>query len=186
MIRPLDGGIPSFDDIYEEYFAFVWRSARRLGIVDSALEDIVQEVFLVVHRRLHTLDRGSRSRSWLFSIVVRVVSDARRSLRRKPANLGGQARSGLDVDSVLTSAPCPEDSLAKMEAQRVMDTILDSMSDQRRQVFMLAELEQMSVPDIAAAIGANVNTVYARLRAARAEFERGVARARASDGWRER
>jgi RNA polymerase sigma-70 factor (ECF subfamily) len=73
-----------------------------------------------------------------------------------------------------------------MEAQRVMDTILDSMSDQRRQVFMLAELEQMSVPDIAAAIGANVNTVYARLRAARAEFERGVARARASDGWRER
>jgi RNA polymerase sigma-70 factor (ECF subfamily) len=186
MIRPLDGGIPSFDDIYEQYFAFVWRSARRLGIVDSALEDIVQEVFLVVHRRLKTLESGARTRSWLFGIVVRVVSDARRSLRRKPANLGGKARSGFDVDWVVTSAPCPEDSLARAEAQRVVGSLLDAMTDQRRQVFILAELEQMSVPDIAAAVRANVNTVYSRLRAARADFERGVARARASDAWRRR
>lgn len=186
MTRPADSGIPSFDDIYDEHFAFVWRSARRLGIVESALEDIVQEVFLVVHRRLDTLAQRSRIRSWLFGIVVRVVSDARRSLRRKPANLGGKARSGLDVDSVVTGIPCPEDTLAKAEAQRVMDSLLDAMSDPRRQVFILAELEQMSVPDIAASVGANVNTVYARLRAARADFERGVARARARDGWRAR
>jgi RNA polymerase sigma-70 factor (ECF subfamily) len=186
MIRPLDGGSPSFDDIYEEYFAFAWRSARRLGIVEGALEDVVQDVFLVVHRRLHTLEGGSRTRSWLFSIVVRVVSDVRRSLRRKPANLGGQARSGLDVDWVVASAPCPEDSLAKAEAQRVLDSLLDAMTDPRRQVFILAELEQMSAPEIAAAVGANVNTVYARLRAARADFERGVARVRAIDRWRER
>lgn len=182
--RPVDGGIPSFDALYEQYFAFVWRSARRLGIVDSALEDVAQEVFLVVHRRLDSLERGASIRSWLFSIVVRVVSDARRSLRRKPANLGGTARSGLDVDGIGTSAACPEDSLARVEAQRVMDAVLDGMTDPRRQVFILAELEQMSVPDIAAALGANVNTVSARLRAARADFERGVARARASDAWR--
>ena len=72
--RPVDGGIPSFDALYEQYFAFVWRSARRLGIVDSALEDVAQEVFLVVHRRLDSLERGASIRSWLFSIVVRVVS----------------------------------------------------------------------------------------------------------------
>jgi RNA polymerase sigma-70 factor (ECF subfamily) len=65
-----------------------------------------------------------------------------------------------------------------------MDAVLDGMSDLRRQVFILSELEQMSVPDIAAAVGANVNTVYSRLRAARADFERGVARARARDAWR--
>jgi RNA polymerase sigma-70 factor (ECF subfamily) len=185
-VRPVDGGIPSFDDLYEQHFAFVWRSARRLGIVDSALEDVAQEVFLVVHRRLDSLERGARIRSWLFSIVVRVVSDARRSLRRKPANLGGTARSGLDVDGIGTSAAGPEDSLARVEAQRVMDAVLDGMTDARRQVFILAELEQMSVPDIAAAVGANVNTAYARLRAARADFERGAARARASDAWRAR
>jgi RNA polymerase sigma-70 factor, ECF subfamily len=185
-VRAVDGGIPSFDDLYEQYFVFVWRSARRLGIVDSALEDVAQEVFLVVHRRLDALERGARIRSWLFSIVVRVVSDARRSLRRKPANLGGKARSGVDVDGIGTSAACPEDSLSRVEAQRVMDAVLDGMTDPRRQVFILAELEQMSVPDIAAAVGANVNTVYARRRAARADFERGVARARASDAWRAR
>jgi RNA polymerase sigma-70 factor, ECF subfamily len=185
-VRPVDCGIPSFDDLYEQHFAFVWRSARRLGINDSALEDVAQEVFLVVHRRLDSLERGALLRSWLFSIVVRVVSDARRSLRRKPANLGGSARSSLDVDGIGTSAASPEDSLARVEARRVMDAVLDGMTDPRRQVFILAELEQMSVPDIAAAVGANVNTVYARLRAARADFEQGVARARASDTWRER
>lgn len=186
MTRPVDGSIPSFDEVYEQNFAFVWRTARRLGIVDSALEDVVQEVFLVVHRRLYSLEHRSRTKSWLFGIVVRVVSDARRSLRRKPAHLGGRGRSGLDVDSILTSDPCPEDAAARAEAQRVMDSVLDAMSDPQRQVFILAELEQMSAPDIAVAVGVNVNTVYARLRTARIEFERGVARARARDEWRTR
>jgi RNA polymerase sigma-70 factor (ECF subfamily) len=175
----------TFDAVYEGHFAFVWRTVRRLGVHASGVEDVVQDVFLVVHRRLATFEGNSSVRSWLFSIVVRVVRDARRSLQRKPANLGGPARAIADVDSVVDfGAKCPHESAAKAEAMRTLHAVLDAMPDERREVFILAELEQLSVVDIARAVGANVNTVYSRLRAARADFERGVVRARASDQWR--
>lgn len=175
----------TFDAVYEEHFAFVWRTVRRLGVVDSAAEDVTQEAFLVVHRRLASFGGKSAMKSWLFAIVVRVVSDARRSLRRKPANLGGQARSSEDIESVADSlAKGPHESAAKAEAVRSLHVLLDAMPDEQRQVFILSELEQLSAVDIAAAVGANVNTVYSRLRAARLQFERALARLRASDEWR--
>ena len=171
--------------MYDENFAFVWRSARRLGVPDYALEDIVQEVFLVVHRKLPAFEAKSSIRSWLFGIVVRVVRDARRTLLRKPSNLGGHARAFTNLDAMADAVlPSPHDSLAAAEAVRMLHALLAAMSERHRHVFILAELEQMSVADIAVAVGANVNTVYSRLRAARAEFDRAVARAHASDRWR--
>ena len=171
----------SFGDVYEANFAFVWRSARRLGVVDSAVDDIVQDVFLVVHRQLPNFRGESSIRSWLFAIASRVVRDSRRSLRRKPANLGGRGRVSDDVDLFADAAPGPQETVATGEAVRTLHAVLDRMSKDRREVFILAELEQMSVADIAAAVHANANTVYSRLRAARADFERAVTRARASD-----
>jgi RNA polymerase sigma-70 factor, ECF subfamily len=177
----------TFDAVYEAHFAFVWRTVRRLGIVDSAVDDVAQETFLVVHRRLPTFENTAPMKSWLFGIITRVVSDARRSLRRKPANLGGRARSGEDVDSMADGASMgPHETVAKTEAIRTLHVLLDAMSDERRQVFILAELEQMSVVEIAMAVGANVNTVHSRLRVARVEFERAVVRLRARDAWRTR
>jgi RNA polymerase sigma-70 factor (ECF subfamily) len=177
----------TFDAVYEAHFAFVWRTVRRLGVLDSAVEDVAQETFLVVHRRLASFDGRSCIKSWLFAIVVRVVSDARRSLRRKPANLGSRARTGEDVDSVSDpSAVCPHESAEKAEAVHTLHALLDAMPDERRQVFILSELEQMSAVDIASAVKANVNTVYSRLRAARADFQRAVARLHASRPWRVR
>jgi RNA polymerase sigma-70 factor (ECF subfamily) len=177
----------TFDAVYETQFAFVWRTIRRLGVIDCAVEDVAQDAFLVVHRRLASFQHESSIKAWLFGIVARVVSDARRSLHRRPANLGGRARSSEDVDSVADPSTIgPHEAVAKAEAVRTLHALLDAMPNERRQVFILAELEQMSVVDVAAAVGANVNTVHSRLRAARAEFERAVARVRASDEWRTR
>jgi RNA polymerase sigma-70 factor (ECF subfamily) len=176
-----------FDSFYDQHFAFAWRTVRRLGIAPSAVDDVVQDVFVVVHRRLGDLESPSSARAWLFGIVRHVVKDARRTLRRKPAHLGGAARAGDDVDAVAdASITGPHESAAKREAVRVLHAILEAMPDERREVFILSELEQMSVPDIAASVGANTNTVYSRLRAARADFERAVARSRAGDEWRMR
>lgn len=176
---------PAFDEIYDEHFAFVWRSVRRLGVPPAALDDVVQDVFVVVHRRLADFEGRSSAKSWLFAIVLHVVRDVRRTLRRKPAQLGGAARSNDDVDDVVDRAGAsPHDHAAKREAVRLLHSILDAMPDDRREVFVMAELEQMSVPEIASATGANTNTVYSRLRAARADFERAVERARAGDEWR--
>jgi len=176
----------TFGAVYQANFAFVWRTVRRLGVIDSAVDDVVQEVFIVVHRQLPSFRGESSIRSWLYVITSRIVRDARRSLRRKPANLGGRGRLPDEVDFVADSGPSPQDKVASGEAVRTLHAVLDAMSDERREVFILAELEQMTVVDIAAAVRANANTVYSRLRAARADFERAVARARANDEWRMR
>lgn len=166
-----------FDAIYRAHFAFVWRSARRLGVREGSLDDVVQEVFVVVHRRLASFEGRSSLKTWLFGITLRVVRDHRRSHRKTD-----QAEE-LDPDALRASGGPSEDA-EKAEAVRVLHEILDQMDDERREVFVMAELEQLTMPEVADALGINLNTAYARLRAARQSFEQGVARHRARDGWR--
>ena len=159
-----------FAEVYEAQFDFVWRSARRLGVSALHLDDVVQEVFLVVHRRLAEFEARSSLKTWLFAITRRVVGDYRRSARRKPSEPIGNYEPEA-------SASCLADArLARDEDARLLYALLDELDEDKREVFVLAELEQMSGPEIAEALGDNVNTVYARLRAARAAFEAAVAR----------
>lgn len=163
----------SFLALYEAQFAFVWRSVRRLGVDDGALDDVVQEVFVVVHRRLATFERRSSIKTWLFGIVLHVVRDHRRTLRRKRPKTEG------DVELVVDDGATPYESLEKAQAVHLLHALLDTLDDDKRAVFVLAELEQLTAPEIAEATGTNVNTVYARLRAARKSFDAAVARHRA-------
>ncbi|MBX3190027.1 MAG: sigma-70 family RNA polymerase sigma factor [Labilithrix sp.] len=167
-----------FEAVYRAHFGFVWRSAKRLGVFDAALDDVVQEVFVVVHRRLGDFEGRSSLKTWLFGIAVRVVRDHRRAVRRK--NPGPP----VDPDSLGTTSGGPQESAEKAEAVRLLHAMLDEMDDERREVFVMAELEQMSMPEIAEALAINVNTAYARLRIARQEFEQSLARHRARDTWR--
>jgi RNA polymerase sigma-70 factor (ECF subfamily) len=178
---------PRFEDVYGEHFPFVWRSVRRLGVDPSAVDDVVQETFLVVHRRIAEFEARSSMKTWLFGIVLRVVRQHRRTLRRKPAQLGGAAAMDPEVDQVRDAVERgPHERVAEREAVRALHAILDELDDDKRAVFVLAELEQMTVPEIAEAVETNVNTVYSRLRAARRDFELAVVRHRARDQWRER
>jgi RNA polymerase sigma-70 factor (ECF subfamily) len=169
----------SFDDVYREHFAFVWRSAKRLGVSEAALDDVVQEVFVIVHRRLATFEGRSAMKTWLFGITLRVARDHRRSVGRR-----GGTSDAIDPDTVRASTPGPGDTMEKAEAVRVLHALLDEMDDERREIFVMAELEQMTMPEIAATLGLNVNTAYARLRAARGTFEESVARHRAREARR--
>lgn len=173
--------VPSFDEVYRDHFAFVWRSAKRLGVRDASLDDVVQEVFVIVHRRLAEFEARSSVKTWLFGITLRVARDHRRSLARKNREAGGEP---IDPDTLRATTPGPSESIEKSEAVRLLHTLLDEMDDERREIFVMAELEQMTMPDIASTLGLNVNTAYARLRAARQAFEEGVARAKARDEWR--
>jgi RNA polymerase sigma-70 factor (ECF subfamily) len=178
---------PPFEEVYAEHFPFVWRSVRRLGVDSSAVDDTVQEIFLVVHRRLSEFEARASMKTWLFGIVLRVVRQHRRTLRRKPAQLGGTAAMDPDVELVRDAAARgPHEQMAEREAVRTLHAILDQLDDERREIFVLAELEQMTVPEIADAVEANVNTVYSRLRAARRDFDQAVLRHRARDQRRER
>jgi RNA polymerase sigma-70 factor, ECF subfamily len=163
----------AFDDVYEAHFSFVWRSAKRLGVSEASLDDAVQEVFVVVHRRLADFERRSSLRTWLFGITLRVVRDHRRAARRRDPG------PPVDPDTLRASGSGPAENAEKQEAVRLLHALLDELDDERREVFVMSELEQMSMPEIAEALGLNVNTAYARLRTARQEFEQALARHRA-------
>lgn len=160
---------PSFESIYEEHFDFIWRSMRRLGISSQSIDDAVQDVFLVVHRRLEDFEERCSLKTWLFGIALRVAHDHHRRSRRK----GGHEQ--LDA-AVADGSPGPHEELAKAEAVRELDRILNSLDEDKRAVFILAEIEQMTAPEIAEALGINVNTVYSRLRSSRRAFEAALAR----------
>jgi RNA polymerase sigma-70 factor (ECF subfamily) len=162
--------------IYDEHFDFVWRNVRRLGVPESSADDAVQDVFLVVHRKLAEFEGRSALRTWLFGILARVARDHRRARARYVAKTNAIA---AEVDH--ESAPSPADLAAKREAARVLEEMLDAIDDDKREVFVLVELEQTSVADVAIALALNVNTAHARLRAGRQQFEAAVARFRAKE-----
>ena len=160
----------TLSEVYETHFDFVWRSARRLGVLSLHVDDVVQEVFLVVHRRLSEFEGRSSLKTWLFAITRRIVRDHRRSARRKPAEPLGA------IEPIDASAPGADAQLAHDQEARLLHAMLDELDEDKREVFVLAELEQMSGPEIAEALDVNLNTVYARLRAARTAFEQAVGR----------
>jgi len=159
---------PDFSALYDEHFAFVWRSLRRLGVPDAQLDDAAQDVFLVVYRRLPEFEGRSTLKTWLFGIVLRVVSQHRRTAARRPTEpLGEEPPDPRDAPEALTSAA---------QAADILREILASLDENRRHVFVLAELEQLTAPEISAALGVPLNTVYSRLRLARRDFEAALAR----------
>lgn len=162
--------IPDFASLYEAQFDFVWRSVRRLGVPERSLDDAVQDVFIVVHRRLAAFEGRSTIKSWLFGIARRVASDHRRRIDRK------ERTEELPVSCIDPLAPDPRAEAERSAAFAVLSSLLQNLDDDKREVFMLVELEEMSVPEVADAIGINLNTVYSRLRAARRDFDAAVAR----------
>ena len=175
---------PSFAEVYEKLFPFVWRSACRLGAPESNVDDVVQEVFVIVHRRLPDFEGRSSLKTWLFGIVHNVVRAQRRALRAREPHADASRRT--DPETLSDPAASPYEALSKVEATRVVDRLLEALDDDKRAVFVLAELEQMPVPDIAAALGIPLNTAYSRLRLARHDFATAAARHRARDDWRTR
>jgi RNA polymerase sigma-70 factor (ECF subfamily) len=164
----------SFDQVYDTHFDFVWRYALNRGVPPSAVDDVVQEVFIVVHRKLDTFEYRSSIRTWLAMIVRRVARDHMRKRGNAPV---GEPLGEHDVSHLIG----PAEALDQKAAAQWLDSLLGKMSDIQREVFILHEIEQLTGREIADALGVNENTVHTRLRAARHVFETGIARAHARD-----
>ena len=164
-----DPGVDRFSAVYGEQFMFVWRTLRALGVPAAAADDAAQDVFVVVHRRLDDYDARAPIRAWLFGIARNVARRHReRAHREPPLQLVGEGRA-LD------------DTLQLREAASLVERFLDTLDDDQRAVFVLAQLEGLTAPEIAEALGVNMNTVYSRLRTARLKFERALARQNARE-----
>lgn len=155
--------------LYDAHFRSVWRVLRRLGVADSTLDDAVQDVFLVVHRRISEFEVEKSPKALLAGIATRVASDYRRSERRRGPN------EPLS-ESLVDTAPTPIDSASSAQRLRAAQTALNTLDEAKREVFILSDLEGLTAPEVAEALQTNVNTVYSRLRAARLEFNQAIAR----------
>ena len=149
--------------VFSKHADFVWRSLRRLGVPSADVDDALQEVFLVVHRRLAEYEDRGLMRAWLFSISRQVSSHYHRSLKRSEAR-----HRGLVVDA---AAPDLEEVVARREAEQLVGSFLDGLEEPQRLVFYLSDIEGLTAPEIASALEVNLNTVYGRLRQARKRFE---------------
>ena len=162
------------ESIYREHYDFVRRTLRYLGVPESRVLDAVQDVFLVVLRRLKAFEGRSAIQTWLFGIALRVAhGDRRRNGRVIPPELAILRLSWVEGG--------PDDAVARRQAADLLAGLLLQLDDDQRAVFVLSEVEQFSAPEIAKALDVKINTVYSRLRLGRKKFERALARYRARE-----
>ena len=167
-----DSSAQAFDAMYVQEFPFVWRSLRGLGVRDGALDDAAQEVFVIVHRRLSTFRRESTIRTWVFGIVRNVAFKHRRQLARKPTTAEAPKAEPLQP------GPGPLERAQDNEAAAFVQRFLAQLNDKKREIFVLAVLEEMNITEVAAALSIPLNTAYTRLRSVRADFQKALARRR--------
>jgi RNA polymerase sigma-70 factor (ECF subfamily) len=173
----------AFADVYRNNFSFVWRSVRCLGVRPPAMDDVVQEIFIAVHRGLPAFAGRSSVRTWVSGIVLNVVRHHRRSLVRKsPHELSREPPA--DPEALRATDANPHQAAELAEGTRLLQQLLDELDYDKREVLVLAELEEMPVPEIADALGLKLNTAYSRLRLAREELDKALARHRAQERWR--
>jgi RNA polymerase sigma-70 factor (ECF subfamily) len=173
---PRPPALPTFKELYREYFNFVWSTARRFGVWPSEMEDVIQEVFMVIHSRLHTLQKPESLRSWVYSVTRRTASNHRRA-RRADAN---QAEPGYR--EAPSREPTPLENAERNLGVQLLLSLLSSLSESRREIFALVEIDELSVPEAAEILDIPVNTAYSRLRTARQAFEAALARHEARNG----
>ena len=162
-----------FADLFATHAGFAWRVLRRLGVPDADTEDAVQEVFLVVHRKLATYEERGSVRAWIFAICRQVASHHRRTVMRRDRR--------ESIPPPVTPADDPHEMAVRREAVAVVHEFLAQLDEDRAIVFFLADVEEMPVTEIASSLGVNLNTVYGRLRTARLQFEDFVTRRAARD-----
>lgn len=151
-------------ELLREHLAFIFRSLKRLGVAPAAVDDAVQDVFVVALRRESEFRGQSSFRTWLFGIAQNVARAYERKRQR------ALAFDALD-DAQRSGGPSPLEQVTSTEALRFVDEFLRRLSDDKRAAFIMADLEQIPVPEIARALGVNMNTIYSRLRVARREFK---------------
>ena len=169
---------PSLASIHHEHADFVWRALQRFGVRPSDLEDVYQEVFVVVHRRLDSYDGRSAITTWLYGICFRVAAGQRRRAHHRRERLESDLGSSAEL---VDQAPSPEQQVERREATERLNAVLDTLSLEQRAVLVMFELEGLGCEEIAGIVGVPLGTIFSRLHSARKAFARSLARLQARD-----
>lgn len=161
-----DGEAPeraSVRSIFDEHAKYVWRTLRYLGVPPSDVNDAAQEVFLVVHRKLDSFEERSSLRGWLYGICVRVALAHRRRAHVRHEELASEVPE-------LPIEPPQNRQLEVEELKQLLVRSLGELDEDKRAVFVLHELEQLPMPEVARILGCPVQTAYSRHRSAKASL----------------
>jgi RNA polymerase sigma-70 factor, ECF subfamily len=172
----VDAGQLGAEQVYELHADFVWRTLQHLGVRSADLEDLGQEVFVTVHRRLSTFDGRSKLTTWLFGICLHLVQRHRRRAYFRLELSHAEPPERVDPHT-------PEERYAGEEARVRLERLLDKLSPERRATFLLFEIEGVSCEEIAELTGVPVGTVYSRLHLARKQVTAAAVRLRRLGKW---
>lgn len=162
--------------VYEQHADFVWRTLQHLGVRSSELEDLAQEVFVTVHRRIASFEGRSKLTTWLFGVCLRLVQRHRRRAYFRLEFLHAEPPERIDAST-------PEQRYAGEESRVLLQRLLEKLSPERRATFVLFELEGASCEEIAELTAVPIGTVYSRLHLARKQVALAAERLRRSGEW---
>ena len=167
----MERALPSFEEVYRAYFAYVWRTLRRLGVREADSLDATQEAFLVVYRRLSEFEGRAKLSTWLFRICLNVASDHTRR-----AHVRREVLEGADFDALSHPSSRADAGASFREDLARLERGLSNLSLDERAVFVLFELDGATTTEIASSLELPLGTVYSRLRRARQIFMDAVTR----------
>ena len=159
----------TFDAIVAEHGPYIWRVLRRLGVPAAEIEDVWQETFIVVMRRLDSFEGRSQLRTWLSSIAVRVASDYRSRAYRRREQVTAEVPE-------LGRAPSQHESLVNQQRRELLDRLIGELKEDQREVIVLYEFAELPMREVARALGCPLQTAYSRLHAARRSLEQAARR----------
>jgi RNA polymerase sigma-70 factor, ECF subfamily len=164
---------PSVEDVFRAHAEFVWAALQRFGVRPEDLDDVLQEVFVVVHKRLPSFRGDAQMTTWLYGICLRVASVHRRRshVRRRRDMRELDETHSIDLAN-------PEDELAARQRRATLESLLDELDVEKRALLVMFEIDGLSCEEIAALLGVPLGTVYSRLHAARKAFAKAVDRFR--------
>jgi RNA polymerase sigma-70 factor (ECF subfamily) len=164
--------------VYQRHGEFVWRTLSRMGVARAHLDDVFQEVFLVVHRRLDSFHGHCLATTWLYEICLRVASGYRRRAHFRREELVADVG---DVLPLASPRPSPEQAFERRQDTERLNEVLSALTLEQRAVFTMFELEGETCESAALALGLPIGTVYSRLFRARGAFKRALLKQRARD-----
>jgi RNA polymerase sigma-70 factor, ECF subfamily len=159
--------------LVNDHYDFIWRLLARLNVSSAEVDDAAQQVFMVLVSREQLSIKVGSERAFLYGVALRVAKE----FRRKAQN--SRNHSGPDPESLVDQRPGVDAMAERSQARRQLDQILEGMPDNLKEAFILFELEDMTVPQIAELLAIPTGTVASRLRRARALFQRAVSELRA-------
>ncbi len=156
--------VPPFAEIFRENAKYVWRCLLHFGVPERDAEDVCQEVFVTAHRKLDEGVVPEQLRAWLYGICWRTASaHRRRGYRRREIPTE-------EVDAGVTEDSEPARKLDERRRLVQLDAALGALTDDQRAVFVLYEIEQLTMREVSASLECSINTAFSRLYAARARF----------------